>query len=170
VGIDRDAAALELARQTTPAGQGSTDFITGDMQAELPPGPFDLVYGAVPLSRIKYPIRVLELAHGALAPGGTLWLREARAGFARVVLPADGCAPGSLVEATLTRLGAHAGLVDDLPGLLAAAGFARVQAVPEAYSPAGTPRSLRRLPVALLRPPAATGSVPATNFIARRPR
>jgi SAM-dependent methyltransferase len=170
VGIDRDAAALEQARQTTPAVPAPTEFITGDMQAELPPGPFDLVYGAVPLSYIKYPARVLELAFGALAPGGTLWLREPRAGIVRVLLPAAGPAPGSLVEAALTRLGAHAGLANDLPGLLAAAGFARVQSVPEAYSLAGTPRSLRRLPTALMRPPVAEGSVPATNFIARRPR
>ncbi len=170
VGIDRDARALEQVRQATPDSPAPTEFLSGDMQAELPPGPFDLVYGAVPLSCIMYPTRVLDLAYEALAPGGTLWLREVRAGLARVLRPAAGGAPGSLVEATLARLGAHAGLIDDLPALLAAAGFVRVQPVPEAYSPEGTPRSLRRLPGVLLRPPAAEASVPATNFIARRPR
>jgi SAM-dependent methyltransferase len=170
VGIDRNARALEYVQQATPAGPAPTEFLVGDMQAELPPGPFDLVYGAVPLSHIKYPTRVLDLAFEALAPGGTLWLREVREGLTRVLRPVDWCAPGNLVEATLARLGAHAGLSDDLPALLAAAGFVRVQAVPEAYSPEGAPRSLRRLPGVLLRPPGAPTSVPATNFIARRPR
>src|SRR4051812_3126453 len=72
VGIDRDPEAIAAARRH-PDGEHKLNFVLGDIQEALPPGPFDLAYASLIMSYLRDPARVVDLVYAALAPGGTFW-------------------------------------------------------------------------------------------------
>ena len=76
LGIDRDAAALERARDRAAAvGAANVGFSCMDMGGELPEGPFDAVVGRLVLMYAPDPVAQLRRLC-ALAPGGIAAFQE----------------------------------------------------------------------------------------------
>jgi SAM-dependent methyltransferase len=124
LGIDRDPQVIARAQAATaPRDQAALTFQVGDAEQDLPPGPFDLIYAGLLLLHVRQPARVIENAYTALAPGGYLWIKE---GHPSIMTAIDDPAYRRLFEllvATMTAIGAHPLVFNDLPAFLQAAGF-----------------------------------------------
>jgi SAM-dependent methyltransferase len=133
VGLDRDSAAIEKARDAPKPGIGTTEFVVGDMEHGVPEGPFDLIYASLSLSHTRNPVGMIPMLYEALAPGGYLWIKDLGPNMEQV-----GTHPAyqKLVQLTfsaLAALGAHMQVVEELRPHLLAAGFTEVRHETESY-------------------------------------
>ena len=69
VGVDHDSPALDRARVQATAEERAARFVEGDVQAALPPGPYDLVFMSLLLLHVPQPAQVLAHAYTVLRPG-----------------------------------------------------------------------------------------------------
>jgi SAM-dependent methyltransferase len=136
VGIDLDAAVVELARSGAAAeGLENIDFRVGDASA-LDDGSYDVVYARFLLSHVADPASVVSAMVAALAPGGVVIVEDTDH-------TASFCHPEStafrryleLYRETVRRRGGNADIGPQLPGLLHGAGLVDVGV--NACQPAG---------------------------------
>lgn len=125
VGIDRSPVALAAARRQPGLEQAT--FVEGDIQQTLPPGPFDLIYTSMVLSHIPALATVIERIYAALAPGGTLWVKDLHPAITMASSQPDYQFLSALILQAMRQGGGHPELVTELPPLLAAAGFTAIQ-------------------------------------------
>lgn len=139
VGIDRDPGAVELARDRAAERRlGNCDFVVGDVQDGLPAGPFDLVFAELIFLHIRDTAKVLQSVYEVLAPGGSLWIKDINPDLReRVNHPAYQKLVDMLFQ-SLTAIGAHPRVIEELPPLLAEAGFEAVRNEVEEYVMGGT--------------------------------
>jgi SAM-dependent methyltransferase len=79
IGIDRDAAIIDIARaEAVASGIANVDYMVGDVDA-LPDdlGPFDVVYARFLLCHLPDPEAALRNAIGLCRPGGTVIVEDA---------------------------------------------------------------------------------------------
>ncbi len=123
VGIDRDQRAIEGARQRAAAGGYQAEFILGDVQDELPAGPFDLVFSSFLLMHTIHPERVLSQAYSRLNSGGGLWVIDMASDPASTTEEPTFKQLLAMLVVALERMGVHPHIMDELPGLLKDSGF-----------------------------------------------
>jgi 2-polyprenyl-3-methyl-5-hydroxy-6-metoxy-1,4-benzoquinol methylase len=76
IGIDFDAAIIELAQQDQQAaGLTNVEFRVGDAST-LDGGPYDVAYARFLLSHVAHPEQVVNRIAGTLRPGGTLIVED----------------------------------------------------------------------------------------------
>ncbi|HMA37437.1 MAG TPA: class I SAM-dependent methyltransferase [Chloroflexia bacterium] len=133
VGLDQDAAAIAKVQKIQAMGIRNVEFVAGDMEQGLPPGPFDLIYASLSLSHLRNPVGLVPRLVQALAPGGYLWIKDLGPDMEHA-----GTHPAyqqlvRLCFSALATLGAHMQVIDELRPPLLAAGLAPVQEEIEAY-------------------------------------
>jgi len=138
IGVDRDQQCLAFAqRSVEELDVAHIEYILGDAETALPPGPFDLIVASMVLSHMRRPERVLAHAHASLAAGGCFWSRT--------------CAPAArdenliyaqrLLHVYLDAIEAaslNLFVAPRIPALLEGAGFVSVSVEAESY-PIGGP-------------------------------
>ncbi len=125
-GIDRDPVAIQNATTTASQHKLNASFSIGDIQVELPPGSFDLALASLVLLHTQRPEMALKHVYERLSSGGTLCMVELRQlpsvsgdqNYDRIT---------ALLFTTLGRIGSHPNIVEELPGLVAGAGFVDYQ-------------------------------------------
>jgi ubiquinone/menaquinone biosynthesis C-methylase UbiE len=149
VGLDMDEKAIEIARREA-RGIPNLEYVVGNAQESLPPGPFDVVYESMSLLHIRNPGQVIQLAFQVLKPGGVLWLKE---GDARGIMTAfTHPAYKSLFDlfvSSMAKMGADASVAMRLPELLGKVGFTDIKTEAETY-PIGNTSTEARITLALL--------------------
>ncbi len=123
VGIDRDPHAVQTANQKAEREYRTARFVAGDVQQALPDGPFDLVFMCLLLMHTQQPAAVLAHAYNLMRPGATLWIIDATEAMGGAGDGSDGDRLFGLFFQTLERIGSHPHIMNELPALLAAAGF-----------------------------------------------
>lgn len=84
VGLDRDPAALDVARERArTAGMDHVTFVAGDAQAPPVDGPFDAVVGRLILMYLPDPDAALRILSSRLRPAGIVAFHEADFTLAR---------------------------------------------------------------------------------------
>jgi ubiquinone/menaquinone biosynthesis C-methylase UbiE len=76
VGIDIDAAALELARRTAIAAGARVEFVQADATELSEDGAFDLAYSRLLLSHLLEPLATLRSLSRQVRPGGTVAVED----------------------------------------------------------------------------------------------
>jgi SAM-dependent methyltransferase len=135
IGIDRDQRALEIARAQPRLGP-KVQFVEGDIQQALPPGPFDLIYASMALSHMRDLAHVVGLIYNALAPGGTLWVKDLHPQYLEGFTHPECQELNRLMFTAVQRVGGHPYVSVELPDLLTAAGFTDLRGEPE-FHPLG---------------------------------
>lgn len=140
IGIDNNPAGISGARQrldTNPAPQ--VHFVVGNIQEALPPGPFDLAYASLVFLYLTDHARAVELIYNALAPGGTLWIKDLNTNSSEYTGdPEYQYLTGNLF-ASMRKAGYHVDTITDLPPVLTAAGFTDIQLHTDESCPLGGP-------------------------------
>ncbi len=138
VGIDRDPAAIETARQqAASSGLHNIEYLVGNVEEELPAGPFDLIYASVIFIHTRRLAQVVELAQAALQPGGYLWVKEVHPKVSEPTSSAEYKELNTIILAALARLGNHPQAAAELLALLPQAGFDQVQHFEDEVYPLG---------------------------------
>lgn len=99
-------------------------FVVGDVQQELPAGPYDLAMASLLLLHTNQPALVLQHIYAQLRPGGSLWVIDLAADLP--AMESFGTAYQrqiSLLYKAMTRMGVHPLIMDELPSLLEQCGF-----------------------------------------------
>jgi SAM-dependent methyltransferase len=165
VGMDIDAAVVELACSDARAeGLGNVDFRVGDASV-LDGGPYDVVYARFLLSHVADPAGVVLAMVAALAPGGVVIVEDTDH-------TGSFCHPDSpafrryveLYRETVRRRGGNADIGPQLPALLHQAGLQAVGV--NACQPTGlsgeaklmSPLTLDRISKAVIEDGIATAS------------
>lgn len=151
VGVDRDPAAVAVARESIRLGVKHVAYQIGDIEQAVPPGPFDVVLANVVLSHLHQPAATLAHIFSQLRPGGHLWIKEMIlqprpiARFSPAIQ-----ALADLLAKGMRGLGASPDLPHQLPDRLAAAGFVDIQQEAEEYALGGpTPQGQAALSICL---------------------
>lgn len=78
VGVDRDLAALERARERVRIeGHKNVELVAGDLDGgDLPPGPFDAIVGRRVLMYLPNPRRTLRALRALMRSGGMIAFQE----------------------------------------------------------------------------------------------
>lgn len=130
-GIDRDPQAVETANARAQREFRNAKFVAGDVQQSLPPGPYDLVFMSLLLMHTQQPGATLANAYTVMKPGAYLWIIDATEAMGGQGSDSPGDWLFGLFFKTLAMIGAHPHIMNELPGLLAAAGFEQVEAHPD---------------------------------------
>jgi SAM-dependent methyltransferase len=140
VGIDKDAEAVAQAKQTAQEmGLRNVEYIVGDLEGEFPPGPFDLIYAAFVLGvSIPHPDRAIRQAYEALQPGGYFWVKDIPPDYAQAVNDRSYRKLAHMTNQALTAIGGHPEIMNEIRGLLTAAGFVDIREEEETYGLGGT--------------------------------
>lgn len=122
-GVERDPLAVSKANQAAARDKRAAHFVEGDVQLDLPPGPYDLVLMSLILAHTQRPQAVLERAYEVMRPGATLWIMDASE-----LMAGDGTDSASdqlfqLLIDTMQKIGVHPNIIDELPELMKQAGF-----------------------------------------------
>lgn len=138
VGVDRDQDALgKAAAAARAAGLNNARYVVGDIEQQLPAGPFDLVYGSVVMVHTHQPQRVVDLVYQALRPGGHFWTKDPDRSF---MTGLDEPTMQRLVQMlwdTIAGIGAHPHITDELPAIMTNAGFGDIKEEKEYYQVGG---------------------------------
>jgi SAM-dependent methyltransferase len=137
VGVERDPAAVELARRRTTAA--NVEYLVGDVQTlDTVVGGFDVVVGRLILMYLTDPVATLRRAATLLRPGGFLCMQEADLQY----LPASPTTPlwsqthGYFVQA-LEQAGIERRMGVSLYTAFRAAGLPTPQLLVEAFAAGG---------------------------------
>jgi SAM-dependent methyltransferase len=136
VGVDRNPDAIAVARQH-PLLPPSVSFVVGDIQEALPPGPFDLIYASLVLVHVPALARVVAHIAAALAPGGTVWVKDLHQGFVAQSTDPDYQTLWQETLAAVAQIGGHPTIETDLPPLLLAAGLTDLRVAADETYPLG---------------------------------
>ncbi len=124
LGIDRDAAAVEQASKVATERKLNARFAVGDVQQGLPPGPYDLALISLMLLHSNSPQQILQHTYDQLRSGGGLLVIDVVPNLPAIAdFGADYQRLSALLYTTLTRMGLHPLIMDELPALLAGIGF-----------------------------------------------
>ncbi len=129
IGVDMDAALLDIARRETSAlGLGNVSFECRDATTWRPSAPVDLVYARFLLTHLSDPSAVLRNARGYLRPGGLVVVEDIdfRGHFAEPACPALDRSVAWYSE-TVANRGGDANIGPRLPAMLRDAGFEDVR-------------------------------------------
>ncbi len=138
VGIDRNPEMLATARQQPAlAPPPQVRFVVGNIQEALPPGPFNLIYASMILTYLSDLPRAVDLIYAALAPGGTLWVKDMDSRSQEAAHDPDYKYLIDLFFNALRKAGSHPDLATELPPLLTAAGFSTLRVVDDEVYPLG---------------------------------
>jgi SAM-dependent methyltransferase len=139
IGVDNNPDIIaDARRRLAVAPSPRVQFVVGNIQDALPPGPFDLVYASLVFLYLPNPARALELIYSALAPGGTLWIKDLNTGSSEYTSDPEYQYLTDHLFASLRKAGYHVDTITELPPLLQAAGFTAVQVhTDEAYPMGG---------------------------------
>lgn len=127
-GIDRDAAAISEAQQAAAQRNLAAQFVVGDVQTDLPNGPYDLALCSLVLVHTTNPQQVLQSIYNQLNHGGILFVIDLSPDLPN--LPNYGPEYqrlSSLLYTTLSRIGVHPYIMNELPMLVAEVGFVDYQ-------------------------------------------
>jgi ubiquinone/menaquinone biosynthesis C-methylase UbiE len=123
-GFDTDAAVGRAAvERLNAAGSAGYDFVAGDvLSAELPPGPFALVFARLLLLHLPDPVEALRRMWDRTAPGGTLAIIDFDL---RTITVAAGpiAEVGRVSAAVFAEAGLDHNLGASIPGYFARAGI-----------------------------------------------
>jgi 2-polyprenyl-3-methyl-5-hydroxy-6-metoxy-1,4-benzoquinol methylase len=147
VGIDKDEKAIVVAKSKAAAlGVANVEFVVGNIEEALPPGPFDLVYASIVMIHTRAHQRIAELVKDSLRPGGHFWIKDldATGVINAYELPSYKKVAGMWFE-TLARVGAHPYVADELPELLKQAGFEDIEREDEIYPLGGNSEAGRAM-------------------------
>jgi SAM-dependent methyltransferase len=137
VGIERDPAAVELARRRTDAG--NVEFRVGDVQTlEDVEGGFDAVVGRLVLMYLTDPVAALRRAAMRVRAGGLVCMHEADLAYlaAAPQTPLWGQAQGWFLDA-LEKAGIERRMGPSLHTAFRAAGLPRPHLLVEAFAQGG---------------------------------
>ncbi len=128
IGLDNNAAIIaSAAERLGPTLPPQVHFVVGNIQEALPPGPFDLAYASFVFLYLTNIPRALDLIYHALAPGGTLWIKDLNTRSSEYTSDPDYQYLTTNLFASLRKAGYHVDTTTDLPPLLTAAGFTDLQ-------------------------------------------
>lgn len=138
VGIDRDPNAIEVARQRV-ADRGLTDieYVVGDVEQALPPGPFDLIYASAIMLHVRNLVGVLRSCYAALQPGGYLWVKDTHPQVTNFTDMDVIRNMGRNITTAMKAIGSHYPVISELLTLLPEIGFVDVQQVDDEVYPYG---------------------------------
>ncbi len=154
VGLDRDEQAIAAARhKAQDLHLSDAEFIVGDVEQGLPPGPFDLIYASAIISHTHQPEQVVQAANKSLQPGGYLWIKDFDPAIfddaaANALYGGKNMRVIKLLMDAIGSIGGHPYHVKELPGWLANAGFINVRYERE-YAKAGGQSAAGRAGLAL---------------------
>jgi ubiquinone/menaquinone biosynthesis C-methylase UbiE len=137
VGIDRSAEALAAAREIPSLTSPQVTFVLGNVQEALPPGPFDLVYASLILAYLNDLEGTLDRIYTALAPGGTLWVKDIDVRSLETAFHPDYKSLLDLYFTSLRKGGLHPDIATELPEMLPAAGFSDLRIATDEIYPMG---------------------------------
>lgn len=129
LGVDRDAAVLDIARmEATELGLANVRFEFHDVTTWKPAEKFDVVYSRFLLTHLADPGSVLRSAYSYLRPGGMIVLEDIdyRGHFAEPQCPALQRSV-ELYSASARNRGADPDIGPRLPALLRDAGYQDIQ-------------------------------------------
>lgn len=128
VGIDRDAAALDKARQNAADLDLPATYVQGDIQEGLPAGSYDVALCFTVLEHVPRYRQALDYIVNVLTPVGRVWIQD---------IASTGCFEGypnrdfqraaNLYIKAMTALGNNMLIMDEMPTLLSEAGLGDVQ-------------------------------------------
>ncbi len=124
IGLDNNPAIIANARQRlemTPSPL--VHFVVGNIQEARPAGPFDLAYAALVFLYLTDLPRAVERIYHALAPGGTLWIKDLNTGSPEYTSDPEYHYLTDNLFASMRKAGYQVDTTTDLPPLLQAAGF-----------------------------------------------
>jgi SAM-dependent methyltransferase len=133
VGIDKDEKAIAAAwLRAQVSGASSTEFIVGDIEQELPAGPFDLIYVSTVLIHTHQPKHVVAMAYERLRPAGYLWVKDFDPAIFTDPLQQAYCggkylAMLRLLMDTVQAIGGNPYCVNDLPSWMSEIGFVNIR-------------------------------------------
>lgn len=128
VGIDRDSAALVLARQAAAEEGLDATFIQADATAPFELGTFDLAFARLLLSHLADPVEALRAMVAAVSPGGVVALEDIFTDSLRAEPPTEGLERlRTVYEATVRFHGGDPTIGPRLPALLTAVGLEEVR-------------------------------------------
>jgi ubiquinone/menaquinone biosynthesis C-methylase UbiE len=128
IGVDNNPDVIARAQQRLDAiSARRVHFVVGNIQDALPPGPFDLAYASLVFLYLTDIPRTVERIYQALAPGGTLWIKDLNTGSSEYTSDPEYQYLTSNLFASLRKAGYHVDTTTDLPPLLASAGFTDIQ-------------------------------------------
>ena len=134
VGVDRDKKAIETARNLTRSSTHTNrriDYAVGDVQNNLPAGPFDMVYSSLVVQHLQHPMGMILKAFDVLRPGGVLWLREMQGTWNEALNHPDALWFTDQIFRFQMTIGAQPFISPQLPHLMTGAGFTNIQTHPE---------------------------------------
>jgi SAM-dependent methyltransferase len=138
VGIDRDEKAIAKAISVAQErGLKNCEYLVGDIQQQLPTGPFDLIFDSNTLVHTQEPQRVVELSYQQLAPAGHYWLIEAGPGLKTAFNNPAYLRLGEILYATMTAIGSHPLISEALPAMLEQTGFHNIRTETDYYAMGG---------------------------------
>lgn len=150
LGIDRDAQAIAQAQAEAQRQDRSAEFVVGDVLAELPAGPFDLVFASTIAVHLSMPAKLVAAAYQVLHPGGWLWVRDLHRNLAETNYHPSFNRLMYLFLDTLAKLGASPYVMDTMPQMMSDAGFTAVRSEREVGEIGGsTPVGVAALGVAI---------------------
>ncbi len=124
VGVDRDVEAIAVANRLAGERQRNAEFVAGDVQEGLPRGPFDVALASLLLMHTTRPQQVIQHIYDQLGSRGSLCVIELDPNLpARAEFGPDYQRLCELLYTALGRMGVHPYIMNELPGLLANAGF-----------------------------------------------
>lgn len=134
VGIDRNPQAIERARATAEEiGLRGAEYVVGDVEEGLPPGPFDLVYISFVLLHTRRPDKIVQAVYDILRPGGFIWVKDLDPGWATALQSPSYRKLVNMIVGAMTTMGAHPNITLELPALLGQTGFVNFQQLDESY-------------------------------------
>ncbi len=137
VGVDKDDKAIATARsRAATLGLSNTEFVSGDIEQQLPTGAFDLVYASAILTHVHQPAALFSAAYQALAPGGYFWMNDFDPAYfadptAQAYYGGKYIQMLKLLLDTVQAIGGSPYQMSEAPQRLAAAGFTNIRAEKE---------------------------------------
>lgn len=144
VGIDNDPKAIATAQQqAAELGLTNAEFVVGNVEQELPPGPFDLIYASAIFTHLHQPEQMVRAAYTRLNPGGHLWVKDFDPDYfddaeAQRFLGGSYVKMLKMLLDAIVAIGGHPYGLRELPRWMDAAGFVNVRREREYLKSGGT--------------------------------
>ena len=137
IGIDLDVNGIQRANERRLRTPGikpdNIEFSVGNVQENLPPGPFDLIYASAVLLHLGDAEKTLRMIFERLRPGGVLWIRELGGKNDTSQHPVQKRWMEMMTD-TMAKMGRRFYIAQDLPEILPRLGFTNLRETREPYN------------------------------------